>query len=63
MSKVAKAIVAALVAGYGVFELAATEASAGGEAVVGNEWIRVVVSLLIAGLGVWAVPNKPDPKP
>lgn len=57
MDKVAKAIIAGLVAGYAVFELAGTADSAGGTAVVGNEWVHVAVSTVVAGLATWAVPN------
>lgn len=57
MDRIAKAITAALVAGYAVFELASTVQSAGGEVVTGNEWVRVTVSTIIGGLAVWAVPN------
>ena len=65
MDKVAKAIVAGLIAAYGIYEFATTSASPGGQAVVAAEWTRVAVFGIVAGLSTWAVPNKtPDaPKP
>ena len=57
MDRIAKAITAALLAGYGIFELATTTDSAGGDGVTSAEWVRVAVAAVVAGLGVWAVPN------
>ncbi len=62
MNKIAKALTAALVAGYAVFETVTMADSAGGESVVANEWVRVAVSTIIAGIAVWAIPNE-KPKP
>lgn len=62
MDKVAKAIIAALVAAYGIYEFATTGASPGGQAVVSAEWARVAVFGIVAGLGTWAVPNKTTPE-
>jgi hypothetical protein len=63
MGKYTKAVVAALIAGYAVFQVATATQSAAGEMVTPNEWISIGVSALIAGLGVWAVPNDPPAPP
>lgn len=63
MGKYTKAITAALIAGYAVFQVATALESAAGETVTRNEWISIAVSALIAGLGVWAVPNDPPDPP
>lgn len=63
MDKIAKALVGALAAGYAVFESATMLESPAGEGVTGNEWIRIIVALLLAGLAVWAVPNEPKKTP
>jgi hypothetical protein len=55
MDKIAKAVTAALIAGYGVYE----SVSAAG--LTADEWVRVVVFTLVAGLGVYLVPNTPAP--
>lgn len=62
MDKIAKALVAGLAAGYAVFELATAAGSEGGTTVVGNEWVRIAVSTVLAGIAVWAVPNTPEGK-
>lgn len=62
MDKVAKAVTAALLAGYGIFELATTVDSAGGEGVTVAEGVRIAVAVIVAGVGVWAVPNTSDKK-
>jgi hypothetical protein len=51
VDKIAKAITAALVAGYAVYEAV----SAGG--LTSGEWVKVGVFTIVAGLAVWAVPN------
>jgi hypothetical protein len=51
VDKIAKAVTAALVAGYAVYE--AVE----GSGVTSGEWVKIVVFTLVAGLAVWAVPN------
>lgn len=64
MDKIAKAIVAAVVAAYGIYEFATTAKSAGGVAVTGDEWVRTLVSGFVAGVFTWAVPNTtPDKLP
>lgn len=59
MDKVAKAVTAALLAAYGIFELATTVDSAGGGQVTSAEGVRIAVAAIVAGLAVWAVPNTP----
>lgn len=59
MDRIAKAVIAALAAAYGIYEFATTVDSAGGVGVTSAEWGRVAVFGLIAGLGTWAVPNAP----
>lgn len=62
MDKIAKAIVAALIAAYGIYEFATTAESPGGLGVTSAEWARLVVFGLIAGITTWAVPNKIPPE-
>jgi hypothetical protein len=62
MDRYTKAIAAALVAAYALYQTATGQASPGGEAVVVSEWVGVVVTGVTAGLAVWAVPNKQEPK-
>ena len=59
MNKYAKALMGALVAFNAGFLLAIADASAGGEAVVQNEWITIGVATVTAAVAVWAVPNDP----
>lgn len=61
MSRYAKAIMAALVAAYAMYQVATGADSAGGAGVTVNEWVNVVISTLVSGVGVWAVPNDPAP--
>lgn len=51
MATIAKAITSALVAGSAVYEVV----SANG--ITADEWVKVAVSTIIAGLAVWLVPN------
>jgi hypothetical protein len=60
MDRYAKAIMAALVAAYALYQTATGADSAGGSAVVAGEWAGLVAGGLVAGLAVWAVPNKQD---
>lgn len=60
MDKYAKAITAALVAAYAVYQVATGQGSPGGEAVVQAEWVGIAVTGIVAGAAVWAVPNKTD---
>jgi predicted cation transporter len=57
VSKIAKAVTGFLVAGGLVFDAATQVATAGGDSVTPNEWVRIAVSGLVAGLAVYAVPN------
>ena len=56
MDRYAKAIVAALVAFGATFEALSPDG------VTANEWARIVVTTIIAGLSVWAIPNDTTPK-
>lgn len=57
MSKYAKAIVAALIAGLGSLQVALVD-----DAVSAMEWINIA-SVTLAGLGlVWGIPNARDPQ-
>lgn len=57
MDKYAKAVVAGLVAFGALFDASTAIGSIGGEAVTVNEWVRIAVATVIAGVAVWAVPN------
>ena len=61
MDRIAKAIVASLVSFGAMFETASAVSSVGGETVTTGEWVKIGVATLIAGVAVWAVPNKPEP--
>lgn len=56
-SMVAKAMTAAMLAGYGLYALAGSADSPAGSGVTRDEWVRVLVSAAVAGFGVWLVPN------
>lgn len=60
MDRIAKAIMGGLVAFLATFDLSTADLSAAGDAVTANEWVRIVVSTAVAGVAVWAVPNKPE---
>lgn len=53
MGTVAKALMAALVAGYAMYQ-----AARGGGMTV-DEWVDVAYTTAVAGFGVWLVPNTP----
>jgi hypothetical protein len=59
MDRYAKAIVAALVIAYSMFNAAVGVDSPSGTGVTLNEWVGIVVATVISALGVWAVPNRP----
>jgi Sec-independent protein secretion pathway component TatC len=63
MDRIAKAVVAALVAFGAMFETASAMGSLGGEAVTTQEWIKIAVATAIAGVAVWATPNTPPNPP
>jgi hypothetical protein len=52
MDKIAKAIAAALFAALAMFEAVNVD-----EVITGNEWVRIVVSLVGAGVTTWLIPN------
>lgn len=57
----AKAIAAAVAAGYGLYQLAITDGSAAGDGVTAGEWRNIIVATVVTGVLVWAVPNEPRP--
>jgi hypothetical protein len=52
VDKVAKAIAAAVLAGYSLFDLAQAD-----DVITGTEWARIAVAVVVSGLVTWAVPN------
>lgn len=52
MDKIAKAIAAALFAALAMFEAVNVD-----EIITGNEWVRIVVSLVGGGVTTWLIPN------
>jgi hypothetical protein len=61
MGRYTKAITAALITGYAMFTAATGLGTPGGEGLTLNEWVALVVAVVLSGLGVWAVPNLPAP--
>ena len=53
----AKAITAALVSFGGGWEIVTMTDSAKGDVVTGNEWVRIIVASVVAGLATYLVPN------
>lgn len=60
MGKYTKAIAAAALVASAEYASAILDASRGGDAVTGNELRDLLVKSVIAGILVWAVPNKPE---
>lgn len=56
-AQAAKAITAAGVAGYSIFEIVTGQSSAAGEGITSGEWVRLAVFTVLAGVAVWLVPN------
>jgi len=52
VDKIAKAIAAALFAALAMFEAVNVD-----EVITGNEWVRIVVSLVGGGVTTWLIPN------
>jgi hypothetical protein len=52
VDKIAKAIAAALFAALAMFEAVNVD-----EVITGNEWVRIVVSLIGGGVTTWLIPN------
>lgn len=50
--KIAKAIAAALFAGLAMFEAVNTD-----QIITGNEWVRIIVSIVGGGVTTWLIPN------
>jgi presenilin-like A22 family membrane protease len=55
---IAKAITGAITAFGAAFAVAYTD-----QAISTAEWIVIAVSTVVAGVGVWAVPNRPSNPP
>lgn len=60
MAKYSKAIIAALVMFASLYETATVGDSPAGAGVTSGEWVRVIVSTVIAGVAVWGYPNAPS---
>jgi len=56
--EVAKGITGLVAAGYATFQLATTQGSENGTTVSNNEWVSIIVSAILAGFAVWAIPNQ-----
>ncbi len=63
MNRYAKAVMGALVAFNAGFLTAIADASAGGSAVVANEWVIIAATTATAAVAVWAVPNEDKDAP
>jgi hypothetical protein len=57
----AKAVTGGLVTFGVLFDAATGSGSVGGEGVTSAEWVRIAVGTIVAGLGVFLVPNSPAP--
>ncbi len=56
-----KAVLAFVAPGAVVIGSAVTEASDGGTAITGAEWVTAIVACIVTGSAVYAVPNRaPD---
>lgn len=53
-----KALVAFVAPGAVVIGSAVTDASAGGTAITGGEWVTAAVACIVTAAGVYAVPNR-----
>lgn len=63
LAEYSKAVTAFLLAAYTGYQAARLGSSPGGEGVVLDEWVGIVVTGLLVGFGVWAVPNAAAPLP
>jgi hypothetical protein len=61
LSDYAKAATAFLLTAYTGYQAARLGTSPAGEGVSLDEWVGIVVTGLLVGFGVWAVPNTPAP--
>jgi len=59
LGTVAKALTGFVVAAYSLYQTAIIETSPGGVGVTSNEWVNIIVTGLLAGFAVWAIPNTP----
>ena len=55
----AKAVVAFIAPGAVLIGAAVTEASPGGSAITGAEWVTAAVACVVTAAGVYGVPNRP----
>ncbi len=60
LNKYAKALAAALVAGYVIYQTAKGAGSPGGVGITFNEWVDIVITGGIGGGLVYLVPNAKD---
>jgi len=58
LSTIAKAIVAAVTAGYALFNVVTADGT-----VTSDEWVKVVIATVVAFTVTWAVPNSTSDKP
>lgn len=56
MAKIAKAVTAAVTAFGGTYAVAVAD----GSGVSLDEWVSIAVAVIVAGFGVWLVPNTPS---
>jgi len=61
LAEYAKAATAFLLTAYTGYQAARLGSSPGGEGIVVDEWVGIVVTGLVVGFGVWFVPNTPAP--
>jgi hypothetical protein len=61
LSQYAKAATAFLLTAYTGYQSARLGSSPAGEGVSVDEWVGIIVTGLLVGFGVWAVPNTPAP--
>ena len=62
MEKIApywKAVIGFIAPAAVVIMASVTDASAGGQAITGGEWITALCTAIVTSAGVYAVPNKP----
>ena len=61
LSKIAKAITAALGTAYALYQLARGVDSPAAAGITMDEWVGIAVTGAIIGFGVWLVPNETNP--
>ncbi len=61
LNRYAKAIAAAVTTFGAGYTVAILDGTPGGTGVTSAEWQHTIISAVIAGILVWAVPNEPAP--